>query len=118
MKTIINKAAIIFIGLLTTTAMAAEGAPVGKDLYELYCVQCHGTKRDGNGINAASMSVQPRSHIDRQEMSQRSDEELFKVIAEGGPAINKSVLMPAWKGNVSETEIEALVEYLRQLCCS
>lgn len=90
----------------------------GKKLYGMYCVQCHGIEGDGQGVNAASMSVQPRSHIEKEEMEQRVDEELFKVIEQGGAAINKSVLMPAWKDNLSATEIDALVGYLRELCCS
>ncbi|MEX2365822.1 MAG: c-type cytochrome, partial [Pseudohongiellaceae bacterium] len=67
----------------------------GKEIYEMYCTQCHGLNGDGRGVNAASMSVLPRDHSDTQEMSLRSDEELYKVIAEGGASINKSVLMPA-----------------------
>ncbi|MEX1197857.1 MAG: cytochrome c [Pseudohongiellaceae bacterium] len=100
-------------GLMASAAAATDG----ESLYQAYCVQCHGSQGDGNGINAAHLSVQPRSHIDREEMSARSDEELYRVIAEGGAAINKSVLMPPWSGNLDETEINALVGYLRVLCC-
>jgi cytochrome c oxidase cbb3-type subunit 3 len=51
-------------------------------------------------------------------MSARTDEELFKAIMHGGKAVNKSVLMPAWEGNLSEDEAHRLVEYLRELCCT
>lgn len=95
----------------------AAAQPDGEALYEAYCVQCHGKSGDGNGVNAAHLSVQPRSHIDREEMSARSDAELFKVIDEGGASINKSVLMPPWGGNLDESQINALVAYLRVLCC-
>ncbi|MGM0631982.1 MAG: c-type cytochrome [Pseudomonadota bacterium] len=98
-------------------AVPAGAAPDGEALYAAYCVQCHGVSGDGNGINAAHLSVQPRSHIDREEMSARTDEELFKVIEQGGVSINKSVLMPPWGGNLDESRINALVEYLRVLCC-
>jgi len=107
-------AALVLSGALMT---AVNAAPDGERLYEAYCVQCHGSQGDGNGINAAHLSVQPRSHIDREEMSARSDEELYRVIEQGGAAINKSVLMPPWGGNLDETEINALVGYLRVLCC-
>lgn len=109
---------ISIIALLSSVHSLAADSGEGKHLYGMYCVQCHGSAGDGNGINALSMSVQPRSHIDTAEMSQRSDAELFKVIAEGGPAINKSILMPAWRDNMSEAQIQSLVEYLRVLCCS
>jgi mono/diheme cytochrome c family protein len=50
-------------------------------------------------------------------MMARSDEELFKVIEQGGKSIDKSNLMPAWGDNLSDDEITALVAYLRSLCC-
>ena len=96
----------------------AQQAAQGKQLYEMYCTQCHGINGDGQGVNAAAMNVQPRSHIETEEMSQRSDEELYKVIEQGGASINKSVLMPAWKDNMNPDQINALVAYLRELCCS
>ena len=111
---------MICAGLLALPfAVLADGGEVdGKKLYQALCTQCHGTQGDGKGINAAHMSVQPRSHIDTAEMSTRTDDDLYKVIEQGGKAINKSVLMPAWKDNLSEAQINALVKHLRDLCCS
>lgn len=98
------------------TASAAEKA---EDNYRTYCTQCHGVKGDGKGINVRDMSVQPRDHTDAKSMSVRSDEDLFKVIKEGGVAINKSVLMPPWGDILSDEEIHGLVAHLRELCqCS
>ncbi|HEX2825857.1 MAG TPA: cytochrome c [Burkholderiales bacterium] len=102
---------------LSVVAHAADDAR-GKELYTVYCTQCHGTQGDGKGVNAAFMSVQPRDHTDTKEMSARTDEELIKVIQQGGKAINKSVLMPAWGGNLKDDDIRALVAHLRVLCCS
>lgn len=87
--------------------------------YRTYCTQCHGVKGDGKGINVRDMSVQPRNHMDAKEMSTRSDDDIFKVIKEGGVAINKSVLMPPWGDILSDDEIRGLVSHLRKLCqCS
>lgn len=102
---------------LAAGAAAHEAHDRGKALYAVYCSQCHGVQGDGKGINAAHMSVQPRDHTDTKEMSARTDEELFKVIKEGGKSINKSVLMPIWGGNLSDDDIHALVTHLRTLCC-
>ena len=99
------------------TAVAAADAEHGKELYKTYCVQCHGTNGDGKGVNAPHLSVQPRNHTDRAEMSARTDEELFKAVKEGGQAVNKSVLMPNWDGNINDEGIHDLVAYLRVLCC-
>lgn len=115
---IVNTNLIASLMLLAAPAVGfADTEIYGKDLYTMYCTQCHGVNGDGQGVNAASMSVQPRSHIEKEEMAQRLDEELYKVIEQGGVSINKSVLMPAWKDNLSPEQINALVAYLRKLCC-
>lgn len=103
--------------LLSFGLATAASATEGKDLYLVYCTQCHGITGDGNGVNAPHMAVQPRNHTDASEMGTRTDEDLFKVIKGGGKAINKSVLMPAWDGNLDDSQITALVEHLRSLCC-
>ncbi len=91
-------------------------AETAKDNYQTYCVQCHGLEGDGKGINVVDMSTQPRDHTDAKEMSARTDQELFKVIKDGGQSINKSVLMPPWSSTLSDEEIEDLVKYLHELC--
>lgn len=104
--------------LAVIAAPSVMAAEQGERLYTMLCVQCHGSNGDGRGVNATHMSVQPRSHIDRGEMMARTDEDLFKVIQQGGSSINKSVLMPAWGINLSSDEIDSLVAYLRVLCCT
>lgn len=100
-----------------TASACAENTESGKVLYEMYCTQCHGLSGHGDGVNAPQLSIQPRNHTDRAEMSARTDEELFKAIKEGGQAVNKSVLMPNWDGNMSDEQIRDVVAYLRELCC-
>ena len=104
--------------LITTGGLAtAHGAESGKDLYRTYCWQCHGSQGTGKGINAGdNMSVAPRDHTDAKYMSGRNDADLFKAIKEGGPAVNKAVLMPPWGGVLNDDEIHTLVRYLRKLC--
>lgn len=111
------KKILLAASLLAMSAVAHAGGDHGDQLYNVYCTQCHGAQGNGKGINAAHMSVQPRDHTDTKEMSARTDDELFKVIQQGGKSINKSVLMPTWGGNLSDDDIHALVGYLRKLCC-
>lgn len=94
-------------------AQAKESAA---DNYKAYCVQCHGVTGDGKGVNIRDMSVMPRDHTDAKAMSGRSDETLFKVTKEGGPAIDKSILMPPWDEPLSDEEIKDLVQHMRMLC--
>ena len=105
---------VALLALVTAPAVRAE---TGAELYRMYCVQCHGTQGDGRGVNAKSMDVLPRSHIDPVEMGARQDADLTKVIREGGKSINKSVLMPSWGHNLSADQVEKLVRHLRTLCC-
>ncbi|NQY92997.1 MAG: cytochrome c [Campylobacteraceae bacterium] len=91
---------------------------VGKQLYQVYCVQCHGITGDGYGINVEDMSVLPKDHTDTKEMITRSDEDLFKAIKYGGKAVSKSVLMPACEANLNDKQIDAIVVYLRDVCCA
>jgi cytochrome c oxidase cbb3-type subunit 3 len=97
-------------------AFPALGGDSARDNYRTYCTQCHGKDGNGKGINIRDMSVQPRDHTDAKAMSGRSDDTIFKVIKEGGPSIDKSVLMPPWGDTFSDDEIRDLVAYLRQLC--
>ncbi len=99
------------------TREAAGGSDAEKN-YRLYCVQCHGSRGNGRGINdtAGGLSVSPKNHVYPEDMSQLSDEELGTAIAEGGDAVQKSGLMPPWGETLSAQEIDDLVSYLRQLC--
>lgn len=107
----------LILAMAAAPAFADGDARLGERLYRVYCTQCHGVAGDGKGINAAEMSIQPRDHTDTAEMSARTDESLFTAIKHGGKAVNKSVLMPAWEANLSDDEVNALVAYLRELCC-
>lgn len=84
--------------------------------YDTYCAQCHGINRNGRGVNSRDMSVQPRDHTDAKGMGDIPDNEIFKVIKEGGLAVNKSVLMPAWGNVMDDAEIREMAAYLRHVC--
>jgi mono/diheme cytochrome c family protein len=95
-----------------TVALAAPAA----ENYRLYCVQCHGTSGNGQGINADGLSVSPRDHTSAVEMTKLTDEDLRLAIAKGGEAVRKSELMPPWGAVLSAEEIDELVAYTRKLC--
>lgn len=105
----------LFLACLALSAAADDDR--GRALYEAYCTQCHGVTGDGRGINAPHMSVVPRDHTNRSEMSGRSDADLARVVKGGGRAINQSILMPAWGAMLTDEDVEALVRHMRVLCC-
>ena len=119
MKTTIRALAAGLLPIALIMSSAAFGTDRAEDLYRTYCTQCHGSQGNGKGINIRDMSVQPRDHTDAKPMSARSDQDLTKVIKEGGLSIDKSVLMPPWGYVLSDEEVTDLVQYLRTLCkCS
>ena len=115
MKRSLLMAAALALGCMPL--VHADDAAHGKTLYKAYCVQCHGLSGHGDGVNVPALSVQPRNHHDTAEMTARTDDELFKAVKHGGKSINKSVLMPAWGGNLDDNDIHALVSHMRDLCC-
>ena len=104
------------IPVLLVAPTMGRAEPVVSQVYDVYCAQCHGLKRNGTGINLPGLSVRPRDHTDTKGMGDTPDEELFKAIKEGGLAVNKSALMPAWGALLSDAQIADLVKYLRQVC--
>jgi cytochrome c oxidase cbb3-type subunit III len=107
--------AFVLLAVVSTTTWSDNA----EDNYKNFCWQCHGMTGDGMGMNVQDMSVQPRDHTSAKAMGGRTDADLFKVIKEGGLAIDKSVLMPPWGNSLSDEEINDLVKYLRKLCkCS
>lgn len=94
-------------------AQAQQPSPEAVQLYNTYCVQCHGVNRNGNGVNSGRMAVKPRDHSDTKSMADTPDKEFFSAIKNGGLSVNKSVLMPTWGGVLSDAQIKELVAYLR-----
>ncbi len=49
-------------------------------------------------------------------MSNRTDEEIFRTISEGGEAMGFDMNMPPHNTVIIEKEIRGLVKYIRKLC--
>jgi cytochrome c oxidase cbb3-type subunit III len=104
--------------VLTTRSLAhAADAEQGKKLYGQYCVSCHGQSGKGDGPAAAALNPKPRDHTDKESMSKMSDDDLLKVIKNGGASIGKSPLMPPWGGALKDDQIKDVIAYVRTLCC-
>jgi cytochrome c553 len=84
----------------------------GKQLFEQYCVVCHGQTGEGDGFNAYNLNPRPHSLSDSTYMKALSSETLTETISVGGKGINKSVLMPAYQNTLSKSQISNLVVYI------
>ena len=83
---------------------------LGKQRYQQYCSVCHGKEGTGDGIMTKLMGINPMDHTNPNETGRFSNEELVRGILEG-----KGRYMPAWKGILTQAEVEGLVSYIRLL---
>jgi cytochrome c oxidase cbb3-type subunit 3 len=100
----------------TAPPAAMSAATDGAALYGRWCAGCHGATGRGDGPNARHLPVRPTAHADAAAMSARSDDVLFDTIGGGGAVMNRSPRMPAFGETLSDTQMRALVRYIRTLC--
>lgn len=79
----------------TAAATAATPAPgSGQEVFASRCSVCHGTSGHGDGVGAAALNPKPRNYTDKEWQKTVTDEDLKKVIVQGGAAVGKSAAMP------------------------
>ncbi len=87
--------------------------PDGQTDYKNLCLKCHGAEGKGDGPVTKMVKNQSMGDLsDKEAMSPYSDEDLYKLIAEGGGALGKAKLMPAHKEKLGEAEIQAIITYI------
>jgi len=105
------KALIAYIRFIGSAKYKLMGDPkIGYNLYEQYCQVCHGVEGDGDGIMTKLMGIMPMDHTNRNETNRLNNEELAKSILDG-----KGRFMPAWRNILSQSDVEALISYIRLL---
>jgi mono/diheme cytochrome c family protein len=86
-----------------------EQIDTGRELYDAFCVSCHGLYARGDGLMVVSLPAFPRDLSAPEYQRQISDAELSRIIAEGRG------MMPGMGDLVNPDQIEALVAYVRLL---
>lgn len=108
------RAAVLILSLAYPAIGAAdEPAMDGPTAYKTFCVSCHGETGLGDGLAAAALDPRPASFGDAAFWASRDDKQLFQAIKEGGLAVGKSPLMAPWGGVLDDTQIHALLTYLK-----
>lgn len=101
---------------LTTSAGSAGE---GQGLFVYYCSGCHGLSGKGDGVYAKAIrarhKVWPRNLTQTGYFAEKTDQDLYVVIALGGGHVGKSPMMPAWSVTMTPQQIKDLVSYVRVL---
>lgn len=92
---------------LTTGENAHESQANATSLFAGKCAKCHGKDGRARGIRKKFLGARDLTNRDWQERV--SDERIFNVVSNGKGR------MPAFAKDLSETEIESLVQYVRGL---
>ena len=80
-----------------------------EEKYSQMCSRCHGPE----GVPPDLEGVQPREFANSEWQNSRTDDQLRKVILEGGPAIGLSAQMPSWESVLNEEEVLGMIKKIR-----
>ena len=87
---------------------------VGAQLNAMYCIRCHDPESTPQRVsNIDNLAVKPHPFTEGDMLNKMTDADLTAIITHGGPALNKSNLMPAWGYTLSKSDIAALISYIR-----
>jgi len=87
---------------------------IGREVYQHYCMTCHGESGAGDGFNAFNLDPRPRDFSDPAFLK-KSDADVREAIRRGGAGVGLSPLMPPWGRTLNDRQIEDLILYLRSL---
>ena len=89
---------------------------VGSQLNDQYCARCHNQESTPQRVsNYDNLEVRPHPFTEGETLNKMSDADLTAIIAHGGPALNKSSLMPPYGYTLSKSDIQALIAYIRMV---
>jgi mono/diheme cytochrome c family protein len=98
---------------------SAELVERGRQLYSTACASCHGEELQGDPRwpQPLANGTLPASPLDaRSQATEHDDQWIFRTIAEGGQATaapGEISTMPAFGSTMSDTEIRAVIAYIK-----
>jgi mono/diheme cytochrome c family protein len=95
--------AFIVVAAMGCTQERAENFPQGQELYQTYCVACHGAQGGGVLYNKSVLNNDPFVRGD--------PEEVIAVILYGREGAGT---MPSWEMTLNDEKVAAVVTYIRQ----
>ena len=98
--------ALVVLALVLAIPALAFAQGSGADIFKAKCAMCHGPDGSASTGMGKSMGLKPLSSPEVQKMS---DADLTALITNGKGK------MPAYKGKLSDSDISAVVKYVRTL---
>ena len=87
---------------------------LGRQLSAQYCSRCHNPESTPERVsNYDNLEVKPHPFTEGETFNKMSDADLMAIISHGGPALNKSPLMPPYGYTLPKSDLQALIAYIR-----
>jgi hypothetical protein len=98
---------------IVETALAYQQR-VGSILADKYCSRCHDPESSAERVsNHDNLEVKPHAFTEGDALNKMSDADLTSIILHGGPALNRSALMPPYGNTLTAADVRALIAYTR-----
>jgi mono/diheme cytochrome c family protein len=98
----------------SAAAPASKAAFEARRTFQTICATCHGPGGKGDGQAAAALNPKPRNYTDKAWQASVTDDDLKKIILQGGGAVGKSPVMPAQPQLANQPEVvDELVKIIR-----
>jgi mono/diheme cytochrome c family protein len=89
---------------------------LARQLDDQYCSRCHNAESTAERVsNYDNLETKPHPFTEGDTLNKMSDADLFAIISHGGPALNKSPLMPPYGYTLSKSDIQAIISYIRMV---
>jgi hypothetical protein len=87
---------------------------LGSILNAKHCSRCHDPESSPEQVsNFDNLEVKPHAFAEGSTLNKMSDADLTAIIQHGGPALNRSALMPPYGNTLSPADVRALISYVR-----
>jgi cytochrome c6 len=106
MRSALGSAVLITIAVCLVAPAARADQVKGAEVFKAKCATCHGV--DGKGETTAGKAMKVKD-LASDDIQKQHDSEMKTVIEEGR---NK---MPAYKGKLTNQQIEDLIQFIRTL---
>ena len=83
---------------------------VGKQIYQLYCVGCHGERGNGQTVLGRQLRPHPRDFTSPAEMKSKDDQQLAQSVVRG---IHGTAMSP-WEGLLNKDDVRRVIVFIRQ----